>query len=241
MSFRIIQIAILTTAMLVPLGGKSLYGQYQGSTGNETVAGGIAGAIIGGIVGKQNDETPEGIAIGAALGALAGNAVGSSRQEMYSQQQAYRQAAYQQQLAQQQVQQQAYQRAASVQDVITMTQNGIGSSVIVNHLRSVGVRQEVGVTEIITLHRSGVDEQVISLMQQMSTGQQARVAVVSQPVRQAYVQPVYHSSPTIVVQHYRPAPPTHLHRHHNSHGREAQRRYEAQRAHRNHLEFHHRF
>ncbi len=223
MNFRMIQFAVLTVAMLVPLGCKSLYGQIQGSTRNETIAGGVAGAIIGGIVGKQNDETPEGIAIGAALGALAGNAVGNSKQQMYAEQQAYRQAAYRQQLAQQQAQQQAFQRSASIQDVIEMTQNGIGSFVIMNHIQNVGVQQEIGVSEIITLHRSGVDQQVISMMQRMGSGQIASQPVVTNPsvvapvvvqqVRPAYVQPVYQPRPSIVIEQYRPVPPPHRHPH----------------------------
>lgn len=237
MNFRMIQIAALTTAMLVPIGCKSLYGQIQGSTRNETIAGGVAGAIIGGIVGKQNDETPEGIAIGAALGALAGNAVGNSNQQMRAQEQAYRQAAYRQQVAQQQAQQQAFQRSASIQDVVEMTQNGVGSSVIMNHIRNVGVQQEIGVSEIITLHRGGVDQQVISMMQQLGAGRLAsQPAVVSQPVvieqvRPTYVQPVYQTRPSIVIEQYRPVPPPHRHPYHRPYG---------SRAYQNHLEFHYR-
>ncbi|QEG22190.1 glycine zipper domain-containing protein [Mariniblastus fucicola] len=223
MSFRVIQIAVLTTAMLVPLGCKSLYGQYQSSPRNDTIAGGVAGAIIGGIVGKQNDETPEGIAIGAALGALAGNVAGNARQDMEAQRRAYNEAAYRQQLVNQQVQQQAFQRSASVQDVISMTQNGIGSSVIMNHLQSVGVQQEIGVNEIITLHRAGVNEQVISLMQQMGSGQvavqptsapvvvQPTPPVLVQPVAPTYVQPVIAPRPSIVIETYRPRPPVQYH------------------------------
>ena len=223
---RFIQFAILTTAMLVPLGCKVACGQIGGSSRNETGAGGIAGAIIGGIVGKQNDETPEGIAIGAALGALAGNAVGNDRNRAYAQQQAYRQAAYQQQLAYQQ----AYQKAASIQDIVDMSQNGIGPEVIMNHLRNVGIQNEVGVSEIISLSRSGVDEQVIKMMQQM--GNQRQTYAYPAPVRQ--VQPSYRTvpAPVITVERYvpvqRPCP------------YEARRRYEAQRAYQNHLQFHYR-
>ena len=83
MNIRMIQIAILMTSMLVPLGCKSLYGQ---SIRNETIQGGVAGAIIGGIVGNQNDETPEGIAIGAAVGAIAGKVLGDSRENSQRQQ-----------------------------------------------------------------------------------------------------------------------------------------------------------
>ena len=216
MSFRIIHVTVLATALLVPLGCKSLHGQFlQGSTRNETVAGGVAGAIIGGIVGKQNDETPEGIAIGAALGALAGNVAGNVRQENEAQQRAYQQAAYRRQIAHQQQQQQAFQRAASIQDVISMTQNGIGSSVIINHIQTVGVQREIGVPQIIALHNGGVNEQVISLMQQLGSGQVVTQPAVQvqqayiEPVQPTFVHPVVQARPTIVVETYRPRPPVH--------------------------------
>jgi hypothetical protein len=134
-------------------------------------------------------------------------------------------------MAQQQAQQQAFQRSASIQDVVEMTQNGIGSSVIMNHIQNVGVQQEIGVSEIITLHRSGVDQQVISMMQQMGSGQLVSgpavvtqpiaTPVVVEPVRPVFVQPVYQPRPSIVIQSYRPGPPSHRHPHdarrHGSH------------------------
>jgi hypothetical protein len=193
MSARLIFVVVIATAMLVPFSGKIAFGQWTSprrSVPGETVAGGIAGAIIGGIVGKQNDETPEGIAIGAAVGALAGNAFGNSRQQMQQEQYAYQQRLYQQQAAQQQ----AFQRAATIEDVISMSQNGIGSAVIENHLQSVGMQQEVGVSEIITLHRAGVDERVIKLMQEIGSGQPAAV------VRQTDTAPVSATTPRFIVE-----------------------------------------
>jgi len=236
MTIRLIQITVLTTAMLMPFGCQSLYGQLQAPRG-ETVAGGVAGAIIGGIVGKQNDETPEGIAIGAAIGAIAGSAVGNSRDQAIAQEQAYRQAQWQRQQAHQQAQQHAFRRAASIDDVISMTQSGLGSSVIVNHIQSVGVQQEIGVPEIIALHRSGVDEQVIKLMQQLGTGRTTQIVqprvvqpqivqqpvvehTVIQPIIQPVIQPVFRPTP-IVVNRYQ-VPPKRPRPHYSI---EAQRRH----------------
>ena len=193
MSYRVIRTLVFALAVLVPA-GECLFAQSFGSTRNETIAGGVAGAIIGGIVGNQNDETPEGIAIGAAVGALAGNVAANSRNEALAREQAYRAAVQQQQFAQQQIQQQNFQRAASIQDVIAMTQNGIGPDVIANHLQNVGVQQEVGVNEIITLHNSGVNESVITLMQQIGSGQVAYGATQT-----SFAQPVIETAPPVVV------------------------------------------
>lgn len=218
MRYQMIRIAILAIVVTVPFGEGILSGQILGPARNETIAGGVAGAIIGGIVGNQNDETPEGIAIGAAVGAIAGNLTGNARQNAIAEEQAYRAAVQQRQFARQQAQQQAqlqaFQRAASVQDVVIMTQNGIGPDVIANHLQSFGVQQEIGVNEIITLHNGGVNESVISLMQQISSGQVAQVAHVQPVVKPApvYVAPaVVHSKvvrpgPTIVVDRYKSVP-----------------------------------
>lgn len=193
MSYRVIRTLVFAIAVLVPV-GESLFAQSFGVPRNETIAGGVAGAIIGGIVGNQNDETPEGIAIGAAVGALAGNVVGKSRDETLAREQAYRAAVERQQFAQQQIELQNFQRAASIQDVIAMTQNGIGPDVIANHLQSVGVQQEIGVNEIIALHNSGVNESVITLMQQMGSGQVAYAAAETH-----FAQPVIETAPPVVV------------------------------------------
>lgn len=236
MTARIIYALTLATAMLVAPCSNSAFGQWtnQRTTRGDTVAGGIAGAIIGGIVGNQNDETPEGIAIGAAVGALAGNAIGNSRQQAQRDQYAYQQHMLQRQAVQQQVQQQAFQRAASVQDVISMTQNGIGSAVIANHLRTVGVQQEVIVSDIITLHRAGVDEQVITLMQQLGSGQVA----APQLNRRSYV-PVINTAPRVIVEQ-RYAVPVQVYPVGHAYDSRRQQQWEAQRAYQNHLNFHYR-
>ena len=203
-AFTISIFAILSCA------SETAVGQYF-DTREDTIAGGVAGAIIGGIIGNQNDETPEGIAIGAALGALAGNAVGRDRNQAYLREQAYRQAAYQRQLASRQSQQQAYQNAASVQDVISMSQNGIGPGVITRHLQKVGLQKEIGVPDIIAMSRSGVPESVIEFMQQTRNPTRKTYAYPD-PVRPVLA-PVYRpvAAPVITVERvvpaYRPCPP----------------------------------
>ncbi len=126
----------------------------QSNTQRGALAGGTAGAIIGGIIGNQNDETPEGILIGGAVGALAGGLIGNDhdqqmRREFYSQQQ----------------QQAAFRNGVSLNDVISLTRNGVGSDVIINQIQLNGVQQRIGVNEIIALHQQGVDNRVIDALQ----------------------------------------------------------------------------
>lgn len=129
------------------------------NTQRGAVTGGAAGAIIGGIIGHQNDETPEGALIGGAVGAIAGGLLGNQKDRVnydayqYQQQRAYQQAA-------------DFSRGVSVNDVVSLSQSGVSSNVIVSQIQTHGVQQQIGVNEIISLHRQGVDNQVISVMQQ---------------------------------------------------------------------------
>ena len=101
----------------------------QNNTQRGAVTGGAAGAIIGGIIGNQNDETPEGILIGGAVGALAGGLLGNDRDQQIRNQQYH-----------QQRQVVAWQHGVSNADVVALSQNGVGSGVIINHIRTHGVQ-----------------------------------------------------------------------------------------------------
>ena len=148
----------------------------QPNARNGAVLGGVSGAVIGGIIGKQNNETPEGALIGGAVGAVAGGLIGNGVEQ--------RQRAQQQQ---QWAQQQHYHHHPSnyntyrtvpsrttvvtapgvtVADVLAMTRNGVGESVIINHIYSTGMQRRIDTNEIISLHQQGVPENVINAMQQ---------------------------------------------------------------------------
>ncbi len=150
--------------------------QPQG-TRNGAVIGGVSGAVIGGIIGKQNDEIPEGALIGGAVGAVAGGLLGHG----YDQ----RQRAYQQQQWSQPPQH--YHRhptnyntyrtvptrttvvpnpGVTISDVLAMTRNGVGESVIINHIYATGLQRRIDTNEIISLHQQGVSENIINAMQQ---------------------------------------------------------------------------
>lgn len=155
--------------------------------------GGIGGALAGAAVGKNNGDTAAGALIGGALGLFTGAAIGNSADQRQ------RRAAYQNQ------QMYLYSRAATANDVVSMSQNGVGEDVIINHIRENGIQRRPDVSEVIALHRQGVSERVITAMQNAPEG--------GRPV--APPQPVYRARPVVVEEYYyvRPAhyPPHYYH------------------------------
>ncbi len=147
--------------------------QAQTPVQQNTVKGGVAGAIIGGIIGHQNDETAEGVAIGAALGALTGNVVGKSQQQNALRQQQYQAQLYEQEQLQLQANQVRLDRAVSLSDAVAMTNSGMSDDLIISQIINNGVQQQIGVSEVITLHQNGVREPVIKAMQNAPIGQAA--------------------------------------------------------------------
>jgi outer membrane lipoprotein SlyB len=171
----------------------------QTNSQRDAVLGGVAGAIIGGVTGHQNDETTEGIAIGGVAGAIAGHVLGKSKDINIQQQ--YR---YQQQAAQAARQQQAQRaaqlkKAVSIQDAIALSNSGVSPQLIINQIHSSGVAQEIGVSEIITLHQNGVSELVINEMQQASVGGPSP-ATIGTPQPAVVLEP----SPPVIVARPRP-------------------------------------
>jgi surface antigen len=167
--------------------------------------GGIGGALAGAAIGKNNGDTAAGALIGGAVGLITGAAIGNSADERD------RRAAYQNQ------QMYLYSRAVSSVDVVSMSQNGVGEDVIINHIRENGVQRRPDVGEVISLHRQGVSERVISAMQNAPEGGRAP-APPPQPVYRAAPAPV------VVEEHYyvRPSywhypPPYYRHHYHHHH------------------------
>lgn len=153
------------------------FGVPQSNARGGAVLGGVTGAIIGGIAGNQNDETPEGILIGGAVGALAGGLLGKAEDNRVVQQHQFQQQAqlaYQERLG----------HAVSIDDAIVLSQNGVGPNLIVNQILEHGVTHRLTVNDIIRLHNSGVNEGVITAMQEGRLATQVPVAghVVTRPV-----------------------------------------------------------
>ncbi len=207
----------ISTAILcfsVVLAGPADTASAQGKQRGATL-GGLAGAVAGGIIGDNNNEAGAGAAIGGVIGAVAGGILGDAndKQRAAQQQQYYYQ--QQQQQTQRVVQTMS---AVSISDVVNMSRSGLSDSVIINQINQRGVRQELQVPDIITLHQQGVREHVITAMQQARVGGQAVAApgpppvVVQQPtvIHETHVLPAYP-----VRRYYYPAP---AHRYHRSHG-----------------------
>lgn len=196
----------------------------QTNSQRDAVIGGVAGAIIGGIAGKQNDETPEGIAIGGVAGAIAGHMLGKAKDRSAEDHYYYRQQAVQ--AAQQRQYHQAVQlqKSVSIQDAISMSNSGVSPQLIINQIQSNGVQQEIGVSEIITLHQNGVSEVVINEMQRSPVGGstvapttivQHQPAVIVEPAPVIVTRP----RPAIVVEHGAPLDVYRSHRgYHPHHG-----------------------
>lgn len=187
------------TRSWVVLAGVFLFptvGLSQAQTQRGATLGAITGAIAGGLIGDHNNEAGAGAAIGGAIGAVAGGLLGNANdkeaaaaQQRYYYEQQQRQAVV--------VQQQAVynQSAVSVADVVSMSRSGLSDSLIVNQIQQRGVREQLQVHDIISLHQQGVRETVISAMQQARIGSQPTV-VASPPVQVVAPQTV------IVEEHY---------------------------------------
>jgi hypothetical protein len=157
----------------------------QTHTERGAVLGGVTGALAGAAIGDHNDETAAGALIGGAVGLITGATIGKSADQREARAQAYQQHRLRQ-----------LSRAVSPVDVVTMSRNGLSDLVIINHIRENGVRQNLEVGDVISLHQQGVSEAVITAMQQGRLAGSARVP---------HYPPA--SAPVVVEQHYvSPAP-----------------------------------
>lgn len=166
--------------------------------------GGIGGALAGAAIGKHNGDTAAGALIGGAVGLVTGAAIGNSTDERNRQTAIRNEQIY------------LYSRAASSADVVAMSQNGVGDEVIINHIRENGVQRRPDVSEVISLHRQGVSERVITAMQAAPEGGRP---IAPPPTA------VYRPAPVVVEEyHYvRPSywhypPPGYYHHHYHHYG-----------------------
>jgi len=174
----------------------------QVNTQRGSVLGGLAGAAAGAAIGDHNDKPLAGALIGGAVGLVTGATLGNARDRQIVDQRAYN---YQQQQFQQQQYSQQIAKTVTPHDVITMTRSGLSETVIINHIQANGVRQELQIADVITLHDNGVSERVISAMQHCRVGAATAAVPVAAPVQvyqtprpivvEQYVTPRYHYSP----------------------------------------------
>jgi len=183
--------------LVFSLFGRSLLAQHHTERG--AVLGGLGGALAGAGIGEHNGDAAAGALIGGALGLITGATIGDSMDRDAARAQAVRQ----QRLWE-------LSRATSLSDVVTMTRNGVGDDVIINHIRQNGVQRRLEVADVISLHQRGVSEAVITAMQR------ARLATYSPAPS-----PRYRPRTVVVQEHHYSSPPAcywphhHVHRYHH--------------------------
>lgn len=212
----------------------SSYGSYnqqlppRPNTAGGAVVGGATGGIIGAAIGSKDDKTGEGALIGGILGAAAGGILGNQQDranEFRDYQFQQQQNQYQRQ--QVQLQQEAKRNAVTFDQVITMSQSGLGPNVIVNQIKSQGIWQRPTASDLIFLKQNGVSDQVIGALQTGRIASEpaypAQQVVVRERVQPVYVEPVvirpvprvYHPAPRVYHYGHRGH---HHHRSRHAHG-----------------------
>lgn len=185
-----------------------------------TIVGGLLGAGAGAAIGDGHDRAGTGALIGAAVGAIGGAAVGNSMDNTVTRERVNAESQYYQGLNEGRTQQ-AIANGVTPQDVVAMTQAGLGDDVIATQVRSAGLARPVSMNDLIFMRRSGVSDYVIQSMQL------ATPAAAAAPARRyAPVAPAPATQVIVEERYYRPAPavyvvpppyygPYHSHHHHH--------------------------
>jgi hypothetical protein len=153
-------------------------GGCETAAGTGAAAGGLIGAGVGGLLSHCPGGALLGGAIGAGAGTLAGAGVDIARDKKA---QRNAQAAANEAVA----------RAPSLEDIVSMTQNGVPPQQIVEQIRTSGVAYRLTSEQIIYLNRQGVDTRVVN-------------ALLDSGVRPVPVRTIYTAPP--VVEYVAPAP-----------------------------------
>ena len=205
---------LLPALLVLTLPISNAAAQYPYNTQRGSVLGGLAGAAAGAAIGEHNDKPLAGALIGGVLGLATGAAMGNTRDRQRADERAYQ---YHRQQQVQYYQQQQVARTVTIQDVIAMSRSGLSDTVIINHVQANGVRQDLQVADVITLHENGVSQAVITVMQR------PRVVPVA-PVAPVVTVPTYRAPAPIIVEqyvtpqyHYSPPRPYYNHSFHHQH------------------------
>jgi len=187
-------VATLMAGVSTPTYGQYYYvpsrDYYRNDTLEGTVVGGALGAVTGAIIGGKGDRG-EGALIGAGVGALTGNLVGQSRDKA----DAYR--AARESAAVSNANRQAASRAITNFDLIRLTQAGLDENVIINTMRTRGIRLDLSPDGLIALKENGVSDRVLVAAQEVQRAARA-IPVVTEPA-EVIVRPApryyYHPRP----------------------------------------------
>jgi outer membrane protein with glycine zipper len=175
---RVFSAAVLP-ALLLAGGCSSL-----SPTDNGVLAGGAAGAGAGAIAGHALHNTGAGAAIGLVGGAIAGGLVGNKIEKKE---------------AKEAVAAAEAQAQAGMAEIIQMSQNHVGDSVIITKVRTSPVIYNLSSQDVLTLKQNGVSDAVVNEMMATTTRYPRRVYSAA-PV---YPQPVYQPAVYVV----EPPPP----------------------------------
>jgi hypothetical protein len=186
---------LLASSVPLAVGCQSPYYSDRGAA-----AGGLAGAGIGAIVGSQTGDPLAGAAIGAGLGAITGNVFGSHLDEVAAQNRAQIAAHMGRQVAP---------GAATIQEVVAMSQSGVDPRLIMNYVSTSGVAAPVTANDVIYMHQQRVPSDVILAMQSPRPPVQT-VAAAPAPV----IIEEHHFGPPVF---YGPPPRHHFYHHHPRH------------------------
>ncbi len=151
-----------------------------------TAVGGLTGGAIGAAAGASSGKSLEGAAVGALAGSVLGGAVGHAADRDAEQWEAQQAAWQQEQLA----------AAVTLDEVIQLTQSGVGDAVIANQIRAQGVTGPLSTSDLVFLKQNGVSDVVITAWQQTPVaGSVVLPAVRPAPqqiiVRERYVDPCF--------------------------------------------------
>jgi len=179
-------------AILVGAAGFFLAGcSNMNNTQSGALAGTGLGAVAGAVIGAASGHPGEGALIGAAAGAATGGLVGNAEDQREQKDAAIAQAQHQQAVSQ------AMANAVTESDVVTMTRNNVGDSVIINALRTRGCRWDSSPDSVIRLKHEGVSDEVIRAMQ--NTGLHVGGPVAGGPLPVGYYPPPPPAGGAVVV------------------------------------------
>lgn len=143
---------MLAAALLVNLSGCQT---YRPNTALGGILGGTTGAMAGAAIGSHDGKSTEGALIGGIAGGVLGSAIGNQNDRFNQSQDHYSQ----------QQRTDAFESAVTMEQVVQMTNSGLNEDLIINQIKTKGIRQSPSTDDLISLKNSGVSDAVIRQIQ----------------------------------------------------------------------------
>jgi hypothetical protein len=148
---------------------------------NGAAIGGLGGAGVGALVGHAAGNTAAGAVIGAGVGALTGAAVGAGQDED----------ARNRALIEAKLQRSITAGATTAAEVVSMCQAGVDEQLVINHIRTHGMVQQLQASDLVMLKQQNISPRVIAAMQEAPQPQQAVVVQQGPPPTVIYEDPYW--------------------------------------------------